>query len=214
MPETEPARPSRRALFALTAGAAAVTALPAIASAASGEPDPVIALADRTIELHRAYQAAVAAFRPYDEAMLEWHKANPPPPRPQPITVDHDKDARTITLRGWLTGDEFKTAVLVPEKRAQRNYRRRERAAARRVVGYTEAKAAHLRAGDLFLDAVNALALAHPRTMAGLAAKARAARLLQCHDALAQKLMFDIGIVAGELTAEQVDRDAGREDQS
>lgn len=191
---------------AILAGAAAVPALalpPVIASAA--EVDPIIELAERCIRAHEVHGAACTAFEPVDQAMIDWRAANPPPkPAAMQAAMTSPKaeyDAAGRVLNRKDVGEYFvahldknfvaeATVLSAAEKRAIDNWRRREQAAELQT-GFTRLSAAMDAAGDAAARLVEQLRDAKPRSFAGLAAKARVARLV-VDDELNCSIAWDI----------------------
>jgi hypothetical protein len=86
-------------------------------------------------------------------------------------------------------------------KAAKARWRRRERAAERRS-GFTKAEADEIAASDAASKTRDELRAAVPQSLAGLAAKARAARIIEVdsdHPNIEFSLLYDIGEMAGEV---------------
>lgn len=106
MSTTDPARPSRRAMFALAAGAAAIPALPAVAMpapvpVASTEPTPISKLWAERNRIVRASRRVVKARRKLDERFA----AEMPKPDPS-IVYSPDNDADGLRYYGADKGYE------------------------------------------------------------------------------------------------------------
>ena len=71
-----------------------------------------------------------------------------------------------------------------------------------RQTGYTAAKAAQGRASEVFGDLCDELLYARPVSIAGLRAKAEAARV-SANENLQQQIVFDIGVLFGDLDSDE-----------
>ncbi len=186
-----------------------LASVPAVAVAAGSAPalsqfapnDPVFAFAERAIQLHREHEAACDALAPCDEAMIDWRKENPKPVRVNPYRVNRNEimdphtgklSATEVTI--YEPGADMRKAF-EEHKRVVRNWKRRELAAERRT-GYRAADAAQDRASEASSAAIEALALTRPCTLAGLAAKARAALIINSDNYFDWQLAQDIDALA------------------
>ncbi len=178
---TDTGKLSRRSLFAKAAVAAVAVAAPTIAIASpTPQPkmeadDPVIALAQRVIELYDAHGRAIDDFSPFDMTMMEWRAANPTPVIPERTTFKREEDPETgllVVREMAMFSPEQHAAHEAQWKRQVANWRRRERRAERRT-GYRAAELAAHRACDASINAMHALADKQPSTIAGLAVKAK-----------------------------------------
>ncbi len=147
---------SRRFILA-GALSAPVAALPAIANA--DPDDPVIELAARAVKAWHDFEAACDASTPFEEAMMNWRKANLKPEPSNQLRLPpglaqfaNHFDAVDIEAIAPLLTAEEKAAVA----RAARNWRRRELRAEKRT-GYAAAKAAEAAASDVVNDLVDEL---------------------------------------------------------
>jgi len=207
---------SRRAILAgaasvpaLALPAVVATAIPAVATAAptslTAAPDPVIALAERAMQLYDAFGDTCAAINAPERALIEWRKENPEPPGKKlrlvpldPVSAEGltEEEQRLIAM-ARTRSTEFEAAT-EQEEAARRRWRRRERAAKHRT-GYAKADADQTAACHASARANEALQDAVPKTLAGLAAKARAVRHIEedVGDDIAASLIRDIGVMAG-----------------
>jgi len=201
---------TRRALLTAVAAVPAVALLPVASRALEQLNDPIIELAERTIQAWEDHGAACRAFEPFDLAMMDWRDANPPPKSASRETVKAEYDAAGQVLNRTELGEQFVSIFdkshaaevatqTAAEERAMANWLRRERAGERRI-GYTKADAAAAAACHASAELNDELKKTHPQTIAGLFAKARAASLV-CLSDLNDQLVWDIGLLAGEVTA-------------
>lgn len=145
----------------------------ASAPPAEAAADPIIDLAQRTIDAHHHYEATCCALNPCEQAFLKWREANAVP-----------ADAGTSAMKEW---------------------KQREKAAKRRT-GLSQAGAVQRAASTASVKLIDELIQAQPRTLAGLVAKARAARVVKVNeidDGLAVRIVWDIGVLAGETAPEE-----------
>jgi hypothetical protein len=182
---------------------AVVAAVPALATPV--ELDPVIELAERTIKTWDEFGAAIRAAAPFEKLQFNWRDKNPPPEKPKPdgeVTESQDAAGNMIL--------HIRTEARARSKRRQALYDRAYKSWERRKTrfekscGYDDAFAKQDEIGDTHRDVRDQLEEAHPRTWAGLIAKARAARHLDQDETLCQQIAFDIGIMAGEVEPEAV----------
>ena len=175
---------------------AAATALPAIAEGKPAQPDPVIGLAREVEEAYAADAAAYEVDAALDDAHCEWRTKNPMPS----FTVSRTRISTERTEDAVI--DKIETPLIPPEqraaeKRALANWKRRLR---RWKVksGFAAAEQAHDETSKRLEDAIDALADAAPTTIAGLIAKARAARAFGylAEQRLAPALSHNIGALA------------------
>lgn len=197
--------------FFAAAAVPAIAALPAAATASAFEQvDPIIDLAERTIRAWEDHGRAIQAFAPFDQAMMDWRRENPAPEFAAYKTVKAEYDATGQVLNRKEVGEYFVSkmdegainklmAETAAEKRAMANWRRRERRAEERT-GHVKADAAVAAACHASVDLIRELTQTRPRTVAGLFAKARVARIV-CMDELNEQLAWDSGMLAGEVTA-------------
>ena len=210
---------SRRHLMTTAAAVLPALALPAAVLPAAvlakpitapAELDPVIELAERAIKAYREFDEANARFQSFDSAMIEWREKNPAPrQRDVPVNskqafnfgTEHffDIDGNPQVPVKFEASAEWEAAHEEHESNLAR-WKRRETAAKRRT-GYAKAKKDEKEASERSTDAIFALIAAHPRTMAGLAAKARAGRITQ-DDGIWQEIVYDVGIMVGEVEPE------------
>jgi hypothetical protein len=215
------ALPSRRRFLSLFAPAAAGVAIaaptPVKSSTAqdvfpkgvSGD-DPIFELAQGCIDAKAGHEAALKASDAAEGAMIEWRTKNP---RPERRRCDSHPNAALSLKRdeagGWYdleTSERLTNEQVSPDdhkaeqkhKRALRNWRQRERYAERRT-GYAAAERTIRTACIKHSNAIQALQGATPVTLVGLVAKARACRANKDDDELAASLMWDIGVLAGEV---------------
>jgi hypothetical protein len=143
--------------------------------------------------------------------MMDWRDANPCPKSMTRKTVKTEYDADTGQVRNRKEVGDYFVALMdkgyaaevaaetAAEKRAMANWRRRERAAEQQT-GYAKADASAAVACTASVKLIEELIETRPRTIAGLFAKARAARLV-CWEKLNEQLAYDSGMLAGEVTA-------------
>jgi hypothetical protein len=141
--------------------------------------------------------------------MFEWRKKNPMPERPS-IEPAEERD---LSIPG-LNKHELKIIKVMrtlraPEDIAEQQHRaeitkwkRREKAAERRT-GFAQARRSEAETSDRASELIGQLCEAQPRTLAGLAAKARVARRINEGD-LECSISHDIGAMVGE-----IDEDTG-----
>jgi hypothetical protein len=171
--------------------------------------DPVIALAEKVVRLQDVFEASCKALNGPESALMEWRKKNP-----LPLSVKVEGEALDAAATAGLSEHEQgivkilrsgeKYAAAVEQNRADmRRWQRRQRAAERRT-GFAKAYSDQEAACHAAADAQDALRDAIPKTFAGLAAKARAARYIKDQireqaDELGWSLIYDLGILAGEI---------------
>ena len=183
--------------------------LPARVEAAA---DPVIEIAQRTIDGHLEYMAKCDAWNPSEEAMIEWQKKNPMPEmrayQVNPNEAFHISTGKFFDIEqpasDYVPGADMNAAI-AEHKAAIGRWKRRERSAERRT-GYRAADAEKDHAANVSMNAIEALRDARPRTLAGLIAKARAARVVHVDEVdvnLAASIVWDIGALAGEVKPEE-----------
>jgi hypothetical protein len=201
---------SRRHLLTSTGALpalAVVAAVPALATpTAPAELDPVIELAERAIKTWDDLNAAISATDTFGESMFDWRLKNPPPEKGEsPTQIDKSEDAagRTIMRIRCGSSSEIKQRKALDD-RAYRNWQRREARFAKQC-GYADAEKKQQEVETVQDEALDRLNDAHPRTWAGLVAKARAARHCGQRDSLCQQIAFDIGIMAGDPDAKDDD---------
>jgi hypothetical protein len=188
---TTPIR-SRRAVLAGLASAGAIAAIPTTAAAMPSPADPVIALAARVVDAWDDFEAKVSAQNDCEEAVFEWRKLNP---GPTVRSVFTGSDAEYLA---WIISHDPSTDVTAKKYETDHaDWKARERLV-EREAGYTRADQARDRASDRFGDLRDDLVAVRPTTIAGLRAKAHAARVSSDED-LQQQIVFDIGVLFGDL---------------
>jgi hypothetical protein len=174
---------------------------------AEAAADPIVALAERTMQAWNDLSAACAHVTPFEEAMIEWRKNNPQPQlrayQVNPKQAFHVATGRFFDIDGgpeafvdFAPGADM-NAALKEQKIAMGRWKRRKQAAGRRT-GFAQARKTQDAASDRASELIEQLCAAQPRTLAGLAAKARAARLIDEGD-LECSMAQDIGIMVGEI---------------
>jgi hypothetical protein len=199
-PTNTSATQSRRGFLSRTATALiAGTALNATAIAAAlpaaREPliaDPVIALSERAIAAWNDFEAKCSISSKAEDLVITWKKLNPGP----------DYLAFHAGLSTYdPNADE--AAAAKEYAAALREWGKRKRSV-EKEAGYTLAERAQDEASDRFDDLRDELIEARPNSMAGLRAKARAARV-SSDDGLQQQIVFDIGVLLGDLDENERD---------
>jgi len=211
-------RTTRRTILA---GAASLPVAAIAVAPASPPDDSIIALAERTIEAWRALEAANAAYQPFDVAMIEWRENNPMPqqtdiselvdPVFDPALENFDPTVRRV-VQIIRMPKEKQDRLCEADRLARAEWEERERGEKRRC-GYTKAAAAECTASDHVTKIIAEFYEMQPRTFAGLAAKARAARITG-DDGLCQQLSYDIGVMTGEITQAERDGFAAEDDEA
>jgi hypothetical protein len=194
---TTPIR-SRRAVLAGIATLPIVAALPVAALAIPpNADDPVIALAERAIDAWNDFDAKCIESSDCEEGVNEWRKLNPGPTMRE-VFVGSDADylAFHAGLSPYDPNAELRDASKEYET-AMSEWRARRRTV-ERETGYTRAEKAQERASERFGDIRDELVYVRPISIAGLRAKANAARVSSDED-LQQQIVFDIGVLFRDL---------------
>jgi hypothetical protein len=205
---------SRRTIMNMLVKSSAAVGIAAVSPIVAPQPvnaeaaaDPIVALAERVIEAWRELSAACAHVTPFEEAMIEWRQNNP---RPQlrayqvnPKQAFHVATGRFFDIDGGpeavvdFTPGADMNAAIREQKISMGRWKRREQAASRRT-GFAQARKSQDAASNRASDLIEQLCATQPRTLAGLAAKARAARLVDEGD-LECSMAQDIGVMVGEI---------------
>ena len=200
---TTPIR-SRRAVLAGIAITAAAVPIAAIVPADAAMPhdvDPAIALAERVVGAWNDFEAKCRVSSDCEDGVFEWEKLNRGPTM---RSVFVGSDADYLAYMAGLSSYDPNPELRDPAKEYETAIS--EWAARRRTVeretGYTRAEKARERASDCFGDIRDELVDVRPTTIAGLRAKAHAARV-SADEGLQQQIVFDIGVLFGDLDSNE-----------
>jgi hypothetical protein len=186
--------PSRRTFINTLAALPFAASVPA--NALPSEVDPVIALAECVVDAWNNFEAKVSAQNDCEEAVLEWQKINPGPTRRSAFA------GSDVEYMAWFLAHDPNTDVTAKKYEADlADWKARERLV-EREAGYTRADQARSHASDRFGDLRDELVAVRPTTIAGLRAKAHAARVSSDED-LQQQIVFDIGVLFGDLDSNE-----------
>jgi hypothetical protein len=159
--------------------------------------DPAIAAADVAIKVWEKFEVACSAESKAEEVVIDWKNLHPRPAlRGHVVGSDADFKAFQAGQSSYDPNADLREAV--KEQEAAVTEWGKARKEVERACGYTRAQRAHRKMSDLFTEACDELIAARPTSLAGLQAKARAARL--SHDeGIQQQIVFDIAVLFGEL---------------
>lgn len=163
----------------------------------AGAVDPAIALAARAVEAWNDFEAKCSISSDCEDGVIEWKNLNPQPTmRATIVGTDEDYLAFQAGRSAYDPNADLAAAVKEPEVALKAwGYRKR---LVESETGYTRAASAQRRASERFSDIRDELVYVRPITVAGLRAKAHAARVSADED-LQQQIVFDIGVLFGEL---------------
>ena len=193
-------------LGAITAAAASLPIAVAIPTAAPAKAlpvvvDPVIALAQSAIDTWNDFEAKCRVSSDCEDGVIEWRKLNPGPTmRSAFVGSDADYLAFHAGRSAYDPNADLDTAAKEYET-ALADWAARRRLV-ERETGYTRAEKACRRASERFGDIRDELVYVRPTTIAGLCAKAHAARISSDED-LQQQIVFDIGVLVGDLDSDE-----------
>jgi hypothetical protein len=192
---------SRRAVLTAIAVSATVPIAAALpANALPFEEDPAIALAARAVDAWNDFEAKCSVSSDCENGVIEWSKLNPGPTM-RSAFVGSDADYLAF-LAGRSAYDPNDLDVAAKEyETALADWAARRRLV-ERETGYTRAEKAQERASERFGDIRDELVDVRPTTIAGLRAKARAARV-SADEGLQQQIVFDIGVLFGDLDSNE-----------
>jgi hypothetical protein len=194
---------SRRTVLAGIAIAATMpiaTAFPADA-AMPYDVDPAIALAARAVDAWNDFASKCSVLSDCEDVVIEWRELNRGPTM-RSVFVGSDADylAYMAGLSSYDPNAELRDAAKEYES-AMSEWGARRRTV-ERETGYTRAEKAQERASERFSDLRDELVDVRPTTIAGLRAKAHAARV-SADEGLQQQIVFDIGVLFGDLDSNE-----------
>jgi hypothetical protein len=159
--------------------------------------DPAIELAERAISAWDDFEAKCLLSSKAEELVIDWKKLNPQPVmRAAVIGSNEDYQAFRAGLSTYDPNADLDAAAK-GHSAALKEWGKRRRSA-EKAAGYTRAERVQALASERFEDIRDELYDARPTSIAGLRAKARAARV-SSDDGLQQQIMFDIGVLFGDL---------------
>jgi hypothetical protein len=159
--------------------------------------DPVVDLAERAVIAWNDFAEKCSVMSNAEDLVIDWRKLNPAP-KMRAAVVGNDQDYSAFQAgRSSYDPNADLLAAVKEQQSAFKEWKKLERSV-KTQTGYTRAERAQKLAGDRFEEVRDELVDARPTSIAGLRAKARAARVSH-DDGLQQEIVFDIGVLFGDL---------------
>lgn len=159
--------------------------------------DPAIALSARAVEAWNDFEAKCRTTIECEDGVLEWKNLNPQPTMRATIVGTNEDYVAFHAGRSAYDPNADLAAAVKEYEVALKAWGSGKRLV-ETEMGYTRAESAQRRASECFSNILDELVYVRPTTVAGLRAKAHAARVSSDED-LQQQIVFDIGVLFGDL---------------
>jgi hypothetical protein len=161
--------------------------------------DPAIALAARAVEAWNDFEAKCGTLSDVEERVIDWKILNPRPERRE-LAVGTAGDDLAIRA-GLLNASPDLHAAVKEHKAALAEWEKRLKPV-QKETGFIRAQRAETRASARFDEIRDELIETRPTSIAGLRAKASAARISTDED-LQLQIVLDIGVLFGDLDSDE-----------